>query len=72
MDIKKNIESLQSLLPLIIFIFTVGVTYSEFQSMQKDIEVISTRLDKKIKVINDLEDDLNDLEKQVAKLEGCK
>ena len=48
---------------IISLIFLAGMAYSEFRIMQMEIEVIEQRLDKKIKIIKDLE-------KRIDKLEG--
>lgn len=46
-------------------IFTAGTLFAEFTSLQAELTTVHERLDKKIKVINDLEDRIIALEKQV-------
>jgi len=48
---------------IIALIFLAGMAYAEFKIMQMEIETIEQRLDKKIKMINELEDRIIDLEK---------
>ena len=40
-----------------------GMAYAEFKIMQMEIDTIEERLDKKIKIINNLEDRIIELEK---------
>ena len=48
---------------IITLIFLAGMAYAEFKIMQMEIETIEQRLDKKIKMINELEDRIIELEK---------
>lgn len=48
---------------IITLIFLAGMAYAEFKIMQMEIETIEHRLDKKIKMINELEDRIIELEK---------
>tara|TARA_R110001606_G_scaffold377365_1_gene536402 strand:- start:139 stop:357 length:219 start_codon:yes stop_codon:yes gene_type:complete len=52
-------------------IFTMGMAYSQIAQLGEDIEILDRRLEKKIKIINENEDRIVDLEKEIAKLEGC-
>lgn len=47
---------------IITLIFLAGMAYAEFRIMQMEIETIEQRLDKKIKIINALEERIDDLE----------
>jgi len=53
-------------------IFTMGMAYSQIAQLGEDIEILDRRLEKKIKIINENEDRIVELEKEMAKLEGCK
>jgi energy-converting hydrogenase Eha subunit H len=53
-------------------IFTMGMAYSQIAQLGEDIEILDRRLEKKIKIINENEDRIVELEKEIAKLEGCK
>lgn len=55
--VKKN------LIHILTLIFLAGMAYAEFKIMQMEIDTIENRLDKKIKIINDLEERIIDLEK---------
>lgn len=48
---------------ILTLIFLAGMAYAEFKIMQLEIDTIEDRLDKKIKIINDLEDRIIELEK---------
>lgn len=50
---------------IIALIFLAGMAYAEFKIMQMEIETIEQRLDKKIKMINELEDRIIQIEKEL-------
>jgi flagellar biosynthesis chaperone FliJ len=52
-----------NLAQIIGLIFLAGMAYSEFRIMQMEITTIEHRLDKKIKLINELEKRIDKLEK---------
>ena len=49
----------------VIAVFTAGGVFSEFTSLKSELTIVHERLDKKVKVINELEDRLIDIEKQL-------
>ncbi len=51
-----------NLVHIIALIFLAGMAYAEFRIMQMEIETIEQRLDKKIKIINALEERIDNLE----------
>jgi hypothetical protein len=53
----------KNLIHILTLIFLAGMAYAEFKIMQMEIGTIEDRLDKKIKIINDLEDRIIELEK---------
>ena len=53
-------------------IFTMGIAYSQIGQLGEDIEVLEQRLEKKIKVINDCQEDIKSLELELAKMANCK
>ncbi len=53
-------------------IFSMGIAYSQIAQLDEDIIVLEKRLEKKIKVINECEDRIVELEKEIATLKGCK
>ena len=53
-------------------IFTMGIAYSQIGQLDEDIQVLEQRLEKKIKIINECEDRIVELEKDIAKLSTCK
>lgn len=54
---------------LIAVMFTAGGFFSYLSVQLNNIDVIDQRLDKKIKVINELEDEVIELEKRIIILE---
>jgi len=53
-------------------IFSMGIAYSQIVQLGEDISVLERRLEKKIKVINENEDRIIELEKELAKIDGSK
>lgn len=49
-------------LKLLIAAFVLGGVYTEFRSLEKDLDILQVRLDKKIKKQNAIESRLRDLE----------
>jgi len=68
-DLTLNIGNI---IWIIGIIFTMGMAYSQIAQLGEDIEILDRRLEKKIKIINENEDRIVELEKEMAKLEGCK
>jgi energy-converting hydrogenase Eha subunit H len=64
--------SIGNIIWIIGIIFTMGIAYSQIGQLEEDIEVLERRLEKKIKVINENDDRIIELEKEIAKLNGCK
>ena len=56
--LKDNITN------IIILIFLAGGLYSEFRMMKAQLETIEKRLDKKIKIINELDKRIDKLERK--------
>ena len=49
----------------------MGIAYSQIAQLDEDILVLEKRLEKKIKVINECEDRIVELEKELARIESC-
>jgi len=60
--IKNNMSIVVSFL---VAVFTAGSIFAEFTAIKNELTTVHERLDKKIRVINDLEDRLLDMEKQL-------
>ena len=60
--IKNNMAIVVSFL---VAVFTAGGIFAEFTAIKNELTTVHERLDKKIRVINDLEDRLLDMEKQL-------
>ena len=70
--ISKNLEiSVGNIIWIIGIIFTMGIAYSQIGLLDEDIKVLEQRLEKKIKIINENEDRIVELEKELAKLKSC-
>ena len=59
--IKNN---LSIVITFLVAVFTAGGVFAEFTALKNEIRTVHERLDKKIKVINELEDRILDIEKQ--------
>ena len=71
--ISKNLEvSIGNIIWIIGVIFTMGVAYSQIGQLEEDINVLEQRLEKKIKIINENDDKINELEKELAAMKACK
>ena len=55
---------------LLAFIFTAGTIFAQFTALQAELTTVHDRLDKKIKVINELEDRIVDIEKELQYEKG--
>ena len=51
-------------------IFTAGTIFAEFTALKSELTTVHERLDKKIKVINELEDRIVDIEKELQYEKG--
>jgi len=63
--------NLGNIIWIIGIIFTMGMAYSQIAQLGEDIIILDRRLEKKIKIISENEDRIVELEKEIAKLEGC-
>mgnify|MGYP001241510942 FL=1 len=59
------IKNWQIILWFVIAVFTAGGVFTEFTSLKTELTIVHERLDKKVKVINELEDRLIDIEEQL-------
>jgi|TARA_R100001463_G_scaffold45900_3_gene94419 uncharacterized protein YybS (DUF2232 family) len=64
--------SIGNIIWIIGIIFTMGIAYSQIGQLDEDIQVLEQRLEKKIKIINECEDKIHELEKDIAKINTCK
>jgi len=64
-DLTLNIGNI---IWIIGIIFTMGIAYSQIAQLSDDIEVIEARLEKKIRLINECEDKIVELEKDLIRL----
>ena len=70
--ISKNLEiSIGNIIWMIGIIFTMGIAYSQIGQLDEDIIVLEKRLEKKIKIINELDSKINKLELELARLNSC-
>ncbi len=70
--IQKDLTlSVGNIIWIIGIIFTMGIAYSQIAQLDEDILVLEKRLEKKIKVINECEDKIHELEKELATIKTC-
>ena len=71
--IQKDLTlSVGNIIWIVGIIFTMGIAYSQIEQLDEDILVLEKRLEKKIKVINECEDRIVELEKELATIKSCK
>jgi CII-binding regulator of phage lambda lysogenization HflD len=71
--IQKDLTlSVGNIIWIVGIIFTMGIAYSQIAQLDEDILVLEKRLEKKIKVLNECEDKIHELEKEIATLNNCK
>lgn len=68
-DLTLNIGNI---IWIIGIIFTMGIAYSQIAQLSDDIVVLEERLEKKIKLINESEDRIVELEKEIIRLQEAK
>jgi len=71
--IQKDLTlSVGNIIWIVGIIFTMGIAYSQIAQLDEDIIVLEKRLEKKIKVLNECEDRIVELEKELATYKNCK
>jgi len=71
--IQKDLTlSVGNIIWIVGIIFTMGIAYSQIAQIDEDILVLEKRLEKKIKVLNECEDRIVELEKELATYKNCK
>lgn len=55
---------------ILMTIFTAGTIFAQFTALQVELSTVHERLDKKIKVINELEDRIINIEKELQYEKG--
>ena len=69
---KDYTLSIGNIIWIVGIIFTMGTAYSQISHLEEHIITVEQRLEKKIKVINECEDRIVDLEKELTKINSCK
>ena len=64
--------SIGNIIWIVGIIFTMGTAYSQIAQLDEDIQVLERRLEKKIKLVNECEDRIVELEKDLASFKNCK
>ena len=71
--IQKDLTlSVGNIIWIIGIIFTMGIAYSQIAQLDEDILVLEKRLEKKIKILNENEDRIVEIEKELATIKSCK
>ena len=70
--IQKDLTlSVGNIIWIIGIIFTMGIAYSQIAQLDEDILVLEKRLEKKIKILNENEARIVELEKELATIKNC-
>ena len=70
--IQKDLTlSVGNIIWIIGIIFTMGIAYSQIAQLDEDILVLEKRLEKKIKILNENEDRIVELEKELSTIKKC-
>ena len=71
--IQKDLTlSVGNIIWIVGIIFTMGVAYSQIAQLEEDLQVLENRLEKKIKILNENEDRIVEIEKELATIKSCK
>ena len=71
--IQKDLTlSVGNIIWIVGIIFTMGVAYSQIAQLEEDLQVLENRLEKKIKILNENEDRIVEIEKELATIKICK
>ena len=71
--IQKDLTlSVGNIIWIVGIIFTMGTAYSQISHLEEHIVIVEKRLDKKIKLLNDCDDRIVELEKELATYKNCK
>ena len=67
---KLIVDNWSIVVGLLVAIFTAGTIFAQFTALQVELTNVHDRLDKKIKVIKELEDRVVDIEKELQYEKG--
>jgi hypothetical protein len=67
---KLIVDNWSIVVGLLVAIFTAGTIFAQFTALQVELTSVHDRLDKKIKVIEELEDRIVDIEKELQYEKG--
>tara|TARA_B110000037_G_C16854071_1_gene397127 strand:- start:311 stop:565 length:255 start_codon:yes stop_codon:yes gene_type:complete len=67
---KLIVDNWSIVVGLLVAIFTAGTIFAQFTALQVELTIVHDRLDKKIRVINELEDRIVDIEKELQYEKG--
>jgi|TARA_R110000772_G_scaffold71078_1_gene156052 low affinity Fe/Cu permease len=67
---KLIVDNWSIVVGLLVAIFTAGTIFAQFTALQVELTSVHDRLDKKIRVINELEDRIVDIEKELQYEKG--
>ena len=67
---KLIVDNWSIVVGLLVAIFTAGTIFAQFTALQVELTNVHDRLDKKIRVINELEDRIVDIEKELQYEKG--
>ena len=68
---KDYTLSIGNIIWVVGIIFSMGMAYSQIGQIDENIKVLEQRLDKKIKLLNECEDRIIELEKEINTIKNC-
>jgi cell division protein FtsL len=68
---KDYTLSIGNIIWVVGIIFSMVMAYSQIGQIDENIKVLEQRLDKKIKLLNECEDRIIDLEKEINTIKNC-
>jgi len=68
--VDKKVEvNISTIITIVSIIFTAGIAYGQFKSLEEHVDTVERRLEKKIQIIDELEENLDKLKHEFIRLQ---